>query len=335
MDALSEVLGAIRLEGAVYLDGEFTAPWCAEARYGLPVATKLLAGANHIAFFHFLLDGECKVRLANERETLDLKAGDLVLFAHDHQHILGSDLSMPPVSADEITGTPSSELMHVRHGGGGKITRFVCGYIACDRRICRPLLNSLPRMLRVSVSDDPSTAWLTELLRVGVRESIAQRPGARSLLTKLSELIFVEAMRRYALALHPEQTGWLAGLRDPYVGKALALLHAHAGRAWTVDELAREVALSRSTLAERFTELIGESPMQYLTHWRLALSAQALRSGAEPIGRIAERCGYESEAAFNRAFKREFGLPPASWRKNGECRPGNSPGPHLPASPPK
>jgi len=330
LDALSEVLGAIRLDGAVYLDGEFTAPWCVEARYGLPMATQLLAGANHIAFFHFLIDGECKAKLVDDDETLDLKAGDLLLFPHDYQHILGSDLSLPPASADSLLGAASSELTHVRHGGGGEVTRFVCGYLACDRRVSRPLFSSLPRMLRVSVGDDPSTAWLIELLRVGVRESQAQRPGARSLLTKLSELIFVEAMRRYALTLAPEQRGWLAGLRDPYVGKALALLHTHAGRAWTVDELAREVALSRSALAERFANLIGEPPMQYLTRWRLALAAKALRSGPEPIGRIAERCGYESAAAFNRAFKREFGAPPASWRKCGESAgPRTTAGPRL------
>jgi AraC-like DNA-binding protein len=299
----------------VYLDAEFTAPWCVEAQYGLPSETQLLAGADHIAFFHFLIDGNCKARLAEGGETLELKAGDFVLFPHDHQHLLASDLSLPPVKTESLPRKSYSDSFLIRHGGGGEATRFVCGYLACDRRISQSLFNSLPQMLRIPIGGDPAMAWLSELLRVGVSESQAERPGARSLLTKLSELIFVEAMRRYAATLSTEQRGWLAGLRDPYVGKALALLHAEAGRAWTVDELAREVALSRSALGQRFTDIIGEPPMQYLTRWRLALAARALRSGPEPIGRIAERYGYESEAAFNRAFKREFGSPPASWRR--------------------
>lgn len=327
MDALSEVLGAIHVEGAVYLDAEFTAPWCVETRYGLPVITELLAGANHVVFFHYLLNGQCKARLSDGTETLELKTGDFILFARDYKHVLGTDLSLPAIGVGSPDTESNAELMQVRHGGGGEPTRFVCGYLACDPRICRSLLNSLPPMLRVSVGDDLSTSWLVQLLRVGVSESLAQRPGARSLLTKLSELLFVEAMRRYVFSLSAEQKGWLAGLRDPYVGKALSLLHAHAGRAWTVDDLAREVAMSRSALAERFTDLIGKPPKQYLTRWRLALAAKALRSGAEPIGRIAERCAYESEAAFNRAFKREFGTPPASWRKQGGREPGTSPEP--------
>jgi AraC family transcriptional regulator, alkane utilization regulator len=315
MDALSEVLGAIHLDGAVFLDAEFTAPWCVEAQYGLPKETQLLRGADHIALFHFLLDGSCKTRLADGGEVLTLGPGDFVLYPHDHKHILGSDLSLPAVDTDILPRTDHGASARMIHGGGGEATRFVCGYLACDRRISRSLFSSLPQLMRIPMGSDPAMAWLTELLRVGVNESQAQRPGARSLLTKLSELVFVEAMRRYAAGLPQEERGWLAGLRDPQVGKALALLHAEPGRPWTVEELAREAALSRSSLGQRFVELIGEPPMQYLTHWRLALAARALRSGSEPVNRIAERHGYESEAAFNRAFRREFGMPPASWRR--------------------
>ena len=205
----------------------------------------------------------------------------------------------------------------MRHGGGGEATRFVCGYLACNRSVCRPLLDALPRVLHIPIGDGPAAALLRELLRVGVRESSAARPGTESMLAKLSELMFVEAMRRYAENLPPEGKGWLAGVRDAHIGRALALLHGEPGRPWTVDELAREVALSRSALAERFTALVGEPPMQYLMRWRLALAGQALRSSGEAIARVAERSGYESEAAFNRAFKREFGMPPAAWRKAG------------------
>ena len=160
-----------------------------------------------------------------------------------------------------------------------------------------------------------AAALLRELLRVGVRESSASRPGAGSMLAKLSELMFVEAMRRYVEDLPPGGKGWLAGVRDAQIGRALALLHGDPGRAWTVDELGREVALSRSALAERFATLVGEPPIQYLMRWRLALAAQALRSGNRAIALVAEESGYESESAFNRAFKREFGVPPAAWRR--------------------
>jgi AraC-like DNA-binding protein len=170
-------------------------------------------------------------------------------------------------------------------------------------------------VLRIPIGDGAASALLRELLRVGVRESAALRPGAKSMLAKLSELMFVEALRRYVEDLPPGGKGWLAGVRDAQIGRALALLHSAPGRAWTVDDLARDVALSRSALAERFAALVGEPPIQYLMRWRLALAAQTLRSGAEAIARIAENSGYESEAAFSRAFKREFGLPPAAWRK--------------------
>ena len=316
MDVLSEVLSAIHLDGAVYVNGEFTAPWCIQARYGLPNAKELLGRSDHFAFFHFLLEGECQAKLADRNETFDLKAGDLVLIMDDYGHMLGSDVTLEPQDAGNYAVTLKHDFARLCHGGGGAATRFVCGYIACDPRICRPLLNCLPAMFKVTVGDGAAPSWLAELLRVGVRESVAQEPGARSLLTKIAELLFVEALRRYSITLDTEQKGWLAGLRDPVVGKALAKMHGAVSRSWTLDELAREVALSRSALSERFLDLIGESPMQYLTRWRLALAARSLRSENESIARVAERSGYESEAAFNRAFKREFGMPPAAWRKH-------------------
>ena len=315
MDALSEVLQAIRLDGAVYLDAEFTAPWCIEAQFGLHTVTEHLPRSDHVAFFHVLTEGTCRARLVGGEEVLDLQAGDIVMFPHDHPHLMGSDVSLAPAAEDDIVETQGdSGMFRMRLGGGGAATRFVCGYLACDRRVCRPLFSALPRMLRVSIGNDAT--WLLEMLRVGVHESTARGPGARSLLAKLAELMFVEAIRRFAAAQPPEQKGWLAGLRDRHVGRALALLHGRPAHSWTVDDLAREVALSRSVFAERFVELIGEPPMQYLTRWRLALAAQRLRTGVETIGRIAERIGYESEAAFNRAFKREFGMPPSAWRRS-------------------
>lgn len=324
MDALSQVLKSVRLEGAVFLNAEFTAPWCIRGRFGLARARERLSGADHVVFFHFLVEGCCKVRLVDDQgavaQVLDVSAGEVILLPQDDRYLMGSDLHVAPMDTDHVdpaVAASEPEFIQMRHGGGGAATRFVCGYLGCNRGVSRPLISALPRLLCIPIGDGHAMTLLRDLLRVGVRESLAPRPGAESMLAKLAELIFVEALRRYAEGLPPEVKGWLAAVRDPHVGRALAALHDAPGRAWTVDELAREAALSRSALAERFTTLVGEPPMQYLTRWRLALAAQALRTRAEPLARVAARSGYETEAAFNRAFKREFGVPPAAWRRGG------------------
>jgi AraC-like DNA-binding protein len=320
MDALSDVLKSVRLEGAVYLNAEFSAPWCIRGECTVPSIRQRLVGAEHVVFFHFLTEGACKVRLADGGETLDVVAGDLILIPQDDRHLMGSDVRIVPLQTEPLVvadAASDTDFIQLRHGGGGELTRFVCGYLACSRSVCRPLLEALPRVLRIPVGEGSAAVQLRELLRMGVRESFASRPGAESMLAKLSELMFVEAMRRYVESLPPGGSGWLAGVRDLQIGRALALLHGEPGKSWTVDELAHKVALSRSALAERFSALVGEPPMQYLMRWRLALAAQALRTGGDAIVRVAERSGYESEAAFSRAFKREFGSPPAAWRKAG------------------
>jgi AraC-like DNA-binding protein len=318
MDALSDVLKSVRLEGAFYINAEFTAPWCIRGKCGQASVQQRLAGADHVVYFHFIAEGACKVRLADGMQALDVAAGDLVLFPQDDRHLMGSDLQLAPLETENLGYTPDAaggDLIQMRHGGGGAATRFVCGYLACNRSVCRPLLGALPRVLRIPVGDAQASSLLRELLRAGVSESSASRPGGASMLAKLSELMFVEALRRYVENLPPQGKGWLAGVRDAQIGRALAMLHGDPGRAWTVEELARTVALSRSALAERFAALVGESPIQYLIRWRLALAAQMLRAGREAVARIAERSGYESETAFSRAFRREFGVGPAAWRK--------------------
>ena len=315
MDALSDVLHVLRLSGAVFLDAEFTAPWCVTSSSGHP-SSALPANGEHIVFFHWLIAGRCKARLASGGDTFEIAAGDLLMMPNDEAHVMGSDLDKPPISAAELVRPATDEgLMRIEHGGGGETTRFVCGFLACDKRLCRPVIEALPHMLRVSFGDDPAAAWFKSLLRLGAQETSARRPGSDTVLAKLSELLFVEAIRRYCEALPADQTGWLAGLRDRFVGRALTLMHQKPGHAWTVDALAGEVGLSRSALAQRFTELIGQPPMQYLTRWRLTVAAQRLRSDGASLAAIAEQIGYESEAAFNRAFKREFGVPPATWRR--------------------
>jgi AraC-like DNA-binding protein len=318
MDALSEVLKSVRLEGAAYLNAELTAPWCTRGRYGVENVRDRLAGADHVVYFHFIVAGSCRVRLAEGGEPLEVIAGDLVLFPRDDFHLMGSDLQLAPVETSSLTPDPpeaDGDFVHLHHGGGGLMTRFVCGYLACTRSLLRPLLDALPRMVRIPMGSGAASHLVRELLRAGVRESAAARPGGATTLAKLAELMFVEALRSYAETLPPQGHGWLAGLRDVYVGRTLALLHGDPGHGWSVAELARRVALSRSALAARFTALVGEPPMQYLTRWRLALAAQQLRAGRDSIARIAERSGYDSETSFSRAFKREFGVPPAAWRR--------------------
>ena len=319
MDILSDTLKSIRFEGAVFFDAHLTAPWCMHGSHGMSSVMKRLAGAEQVVLFHFVTQGSCLVRLAEGGEILEARAGDLLLFPHDDRCLMGSDLHLAPLAADWLlddgTGASTgSDGMPMRHGGGGVATHVVCGYLACSRGLCRALFEALPRVMRIPIGDGHSATLLRELLRAGVRESSNAKSGAQSTLAKLAELMFVEALRRHVQLLPPERTGWLAAVRDVPIGRALGLLHDEPGRAWTVDTLAREVALSRSLFAQRFTVLVGESPMQYLTRWRLALAARALRAGDEAITRLAERSGYATDAAFSRAFKREFGLPPSAWR---------------------
>lgn len=316
MDALSEVLKVLRLETGIFLEGRFTAPWCIDSAPGREDVSAILPDAEHVAIFHLLVEGRCRARLPGDREAVEFGPGDLLLVPMGDAHLLGSDVQLAPVRADLLVEPgPEGGPARIDYGGGGERARFLCGYLACDRRLCMPLLSALPRLVRIPVGDGPAARWLISSFEFGALEGGTRAPGSETLVARLAELLFVEAIRRYVDALPEGQGGWLAGLRDPAVGRALALLHARPGHAWTVDELARESAVSRSTLAERFARFLGESPMHYLLRWRMSLAAQALRTGREPVGRLAERLGYESEAAFNRAFKREYGSPPAAWRR--------------------
>ena len=204
----------------------------------------------------------------------------------------------------------------IHHGGGGEQTRIVCGFLGCDRlESLNPLVGALPPVLRFDTRRGTAAAWM-RIPELAAAEIAAGRAGSETVLAKLSELLFVESLRRYVEELPEEQTGWLAGLKDPFVSRALSLLHGRIAQEWTVDNLGHEVGLSRSALADRFTRLIGEPPMRYLARWRIQVAAHQLRNSDTTLARIAEQVGYESEAAFNRAFKRDFGVPPATWRRN-------------------
>jgi AraC family transcriptional regulator, alkane utilization regulator len=317
MDALSDLLQVVKLNGALFLDSRFTAPWCVLSRPARE-SGGIFAGHEHIVFFHILTQGHCRVRLASGGDTTRVEAGDLLLVAHDDAHLLGSDLQLAPVASDTLVRpAPPGGMLSIDHGGGGEETRFMCGFLACDPHLCRPLLDALPRMLRVPLGDGPAAQWLLGLVHRGAEVNSAPGPGSGTMLAKLAELLFVEAMRRYIASLPEREVGWLAGLRDRHVGRALAAMHERPTHDWTVDELAVHAGLSRSALAQRFSELIGQPPMQYLTRWRLRRAAAALRASRRPVVAIAEEYGYESESSFNRAFKRELGMPPAAWRRKG------------------
>jgi transcriptional regulator GlxA family with amidase domain len=200
-------------------------------------------------------------------------------------------------------------------GGGGATTRFVCGYLTLDPLLCGPILESLPPLFKVNIRTDPAGHWLEQSILHLVEEASSDRAGSDAMLAKLSEALFVDTLRRYVAGLPDQMTGWLAGARDPIVGKSLALLHSRPSHPWTIAELAVDVGLSRSSLVERFTRYLSAPPMAYLTKWRLRLAAQALTSTPKGVADIAADVGYESEAAFNRAFGRAFGMPPARYRR--------------------
>jgi AraC-like DNA-binding protein len=317
-DALSDVLRVVRLLGGVFLHAEFSAPWCVLSQAKPEDCGPLLPEVEHIILYHYVLEGGMTVEVPGT-PPLAIGAREAVVLPHNDAHRIGSDLGLKPVpSHDIIQPAADGSLARISHGGGGAPTRLVCGFLGCRRAGDNPLLSALPPVLRLDTRSGAAAEWMRISFEFAADEIAAGRPGSDTVLAKLSELLFVEAVRRYLDALPAGHTGWLAGLRDPFVGRALALIHARPGEPWSVDDLAREAGLSRSALADRFARLIGEPPMHYLSRWRLQVAAQRLTSSHDPLARIAFEVGYESEAAFNRAFKRLFGAPPATWRKQAE-----------------
>ena len=316
------MLRAVRLTGAVFLDAEFTAPWCIGEPSGVEVCVAHMPHAQHVVIYHLITDGTCDIAMTGEAPR-SAQAGDLIIIPTGEVHALGSDLSRPRADGARLVVQRSpDEAPQVRHGGGGAVTRMVCGYLACESAMFDTVLAALPRLMIVPMRDTASGQWLMSSIQFSLAECAAPKAGAGTVLAKLSELMFVEAIRRHIESLPPEQQGWLAGLRDRFVGKALALMHSKPAHGWTVDELANQVGLSRSALADRFGALIGCAPMQYLTRWRLQLAADLLRTSRRPLAAIASEVGYDSEAAFSRAFKRERGTAPAVWRRSMPAREG-------------
>jgi AraC-like DNA-binding protein len=315
MDALSEILHAVRLEGAIFYNAEFSAPWGVRSPRSSEVAEFLNKGPRHLIIYHLLMGGRARTNVEQGARAVELVPGDIVVFPHGDAHIISNGCPTHIVdNSRHLKEVFSQGLAVYRDGGGGETTSLVCGYMLCDPEICRFFLGGLPPVFKVNIRNDPAGQWLQNSIKFLAEEAGANRAGSDAVLTRLSEALFVETLRRYMAELPTEQTGWLAGARDPTVGSALAHLHRAPERLWTIASLAQKVGVSRSVLAEKFRHYLGEPPMTYLSRWRLQLGAGMLNSTSYSVARIAGEVGYESEPGFNRAFKREFGYPPARFR---------------------
>ncbi|HEV7606723.1 MAG TPA: AraC family transcriptional regulator [Steroidobacteraceae bacterium] len=313
MDALSDVLRAVRLSGAFFFDVHARAPWVAETPQGKAVVDAMFPGSDHLISYHLMMEGTCWATIEGE-EPIKLDAGDVIMLPHGDTHVMATTPGMRQTPEMSMYRLPDTGHMPVKISvgtEGGEPAHFVCGFLGCDSRPYNPLLTALPRVIHMR---NHASGALGAYFRAALDESKG-RMGGECMLSRISELMFVDVIRRYLETLPVDRTNWLAGLRDQYVGRALMALHENPARNWTLETLAQEAALSRSAFAERFTEFVGHPPMQYLTNWRMQLATNHLRNGTESVAAIANRVGYDSEAAFSRAFKKIVGTPPSEWRE--------------------
>ncbi|MCC6775514.1 MAG: AraC family transcriptional regulator [Hyphomicrobiales bacterium] len=314
MDALSDVLRSVRLAGGVFLDSLFTAPWCVRTNVQPEDCRPYLAAPSQMIAYHFILDGRLLASVADE-PPIEIAAGEIVLLPRNDVHMLASGRGVTPVSGRELV-RPSLDggLPGIRYGGGGATTRVVCGFLGTEEP-CNPLISTLPRILKLDVREGTSRDWIEASMRFAGDELAGGRLASAGMMSRLSELLLIEAVRQYSATLPDGAVGWLMGLRDPQIGRALALVHGDLAAPWSAESLAKEVAMSRSAFVDRFASLVGTPPIRYLTVWRLQTAKLMLRESRKTIAQLAYAVGYESEEAFSRAFKREFGLPPGRWRE--------------------
>jgi AraC-like DNA-binding protein len=321
-DILSDVLRTVRLRGAVFYYVNGTRDWAAEAQGSREVAASVMPDSEHVMEYHVVTRGSCWGAIVGE-PPVRLEAGDVILFPHGDAHVMSSAPGMraQPSAPDRerVDQLPFNiDLGAVPDRGTApecedSDTTLVCGFLGCDLKPFNPLIATLPRLLHLRA--DGRQDWIAQFMRQAVAESGEKRPGGEAMLERMSEMMFVDAVRRYVDALPEGSLGWLAGLRDRFVGRALALMHHAPASPWTVEELGRQIGISRSALHERFAQFIGEPPMQYLANWRMQVAAGLLRNTNSTVASVAQQVGYESEAAFAKAFKRLVGQPPAAWRR--------------------
>jgi AraC-like DNA-binding protein len=316
-DALSDLLKTVRLTGAAYFEIAAQAPWSVGSPAREMMLPRILPGADHLIAYHVVTQGRCFASQVGG-ESMPVEAGEVVVFTNADPHVMSSspELGAEAPSADMIEIASAGRLpFHVNlMNDGARSATLVCGYLACDARPFNPLLESLPPMLKAGDGRRNESGWVGQFIHFAVAEVADKRAGSESVLTKLSELMFIDVVRRYIETRPPQDTGWLAGLRDPFVGKALAMIHARPSFNWTVEGLARQCGASRTVLAERFVQLVGIPPMHYLAKWRMQVASELL-NGNSNMATIAAQVGYDSEAAFSRAFKKMIGVAPSLWRQ--------------------
>ncbi|TAL13528.1 MAG: AraC family transcriptional regulator [Aquabacterium sp.] len=324
LDPLSDVLRSVQLRGSVFFHVSCRDQWAAQAPSSQELAPAVMPGAEHVIEYHIFTKGGGWVAVDGE-PPLRLQEGDIVMLPHGDAHVVSSAPGLQPQvdgkwlfdhreSAAPIPVTYRGDMVEL-----GLLPRedastiLVCGFIACDLKPFNPLIAALPRLLHLRA--EGVGAWVAPMLEHAAAETGTRRAGAEALLQRVSEMVFVDGARRYLDSLPEEAQGWLGALRDRQVGRAIGLMHGHPAQAWTLEELGRQIGLSRSALHERFSALTGMAPMQYLANWRMQCGARLLRESHATVAAVAQEVGYESEAAFARAFKRATGLPPAAWRR--------------------
>lgn len=304
MDALSEVLRLARFSAGITLDATAREPWCVS----VPASASM-------ARAHIVVDGRAFIKAGND-EPVEVRAGELAFVAHGDAHLIGSSLDAPAKSLSALVKSPvAGEMVPVSFGGEGEATRWIVLTTGCERHLAEPLVASLPRVMKVDLGNASALLWLVDALGLTLSTSAAPPVGATAERARLAELVMIEALSRYVYWHPPAGKGWLAGLSDRFVGRALALVHGRPSESWTVEKLGRQVGLSRSALAERFGDVMGEPIFSFLTRWRLQMAAEFLLTTTRPIVSIAHEAGYESAGAFSAAFKRAFGKPPSVWRR--------------------
>ena len=321
MDAFSAALSSVHVTAAIFVDAEFAAPWGFVSPPEEQIAPIVAPGVERLVTYHLIVSGEARVRMEGFPD-LDVSAGDIVIVPHGESHAVfnGAPLALTN-SADAIGKFWSGDVQTPRFGGGGAVTKIVCGFFGCERHAAKLFLAGLPALMKVSLRGDAAGAWIESSILHLCEEAATKRAGGTALLSKMAEALFIESLRRHMERLPAEQTGWLAAARDPVVGAALALMHRRPSHPWTLPELATEAGASRSVLAERFQRFLGEPPLTYLARWRMQLAARKLKTTRNTVLQVAAEVGYEFEAAFNRAFKREFHLPPGQYRsEHGDKR---------------
>lgn len=310
----SPLLGTLRLTGGIFLDAEFSAPWCISAQVTPDDCGPFTPPPRHIIAYHYLIAGHCFVSVA-DMPTFHAYGGDIVVLPRNDPHILSSALDLPPVCPDQFL-QPAADggLTRLVYGEGGERTSILCGFLGHNMQRS-PIIALLPSAMKLNVAEDSAAGWIKSLFKFVASELATGQRQSAAMLAKIAELMFTEAVQQYAAAQADQSENWIAGLRDPMVARALVLMHGQLARHWTTDDLAREVGLSRSAFADRFVRALGEAPMGYHLRHRLEHAATQLLETSNSIAQIAYDIGYESEGAFSRAFRREYGLPPATWRR--------------------